>query len=104
MIIRSQIISKKMPEFQGIMLIISKKMPEFQGVILLISKKLLKFQGITLLISRKPPELYIYIFNKNASATQLKYMTYINMVAITQTIFFFFFCLCKVQSCLLIKM
>jgi hypothetical protein len=69
-------ISRKMPEFQGITLIISRKMPEFQGVALLISKKLPEFQGVTLLISRKPLELYIYIFNKNASATQLKYMTY----------------------------
>jgi hypothetical protein len=50
MTIRSQMISKKMPEFQSVTLIISKKLPEFQGV--------------TLLISRKPPELYIYIFNK----------------------------------------
>jgi hypothetical protein len=90
MIIRSQMISRKTPEFQGVTLIISRKMLEFQGVALLISKKLPEFQGITLLISRKPPELYIYIFNKNVSATQLKYMTYINMVAITQTIFITF--------------
>jgi hypothetical protein len=66
------------------MLLISRKMPEFQGVALLISKKLPEFQGVMLLISRKLPELYIYIFNKNASATQLKYMTYINMVAISK--------------------
>jgi hypothetical protein len=50
MIIQSQMISRKPPEFQGITLIISRKMPEFQGV--------------ALLISRKPLELYIYIFIK----------------------------------------
>jgi hypothetical protein len=73
------------------MLLISRKMPEFQGVALLISKKLSEFQSVTLLISKKPLELYIYIFNKNASATQLKYMTYINIVAITQTTIFITF-------------
>jgi hypothetical protein len=79
-----------MLEFQGIMLIISRKMPEFQGVALLINKKLPEFQGVTLLISRKPLELHIYIFNKNTLAAQLKYITYINMVAIMQTIFITF--------------